>query len=320
MATCTFHPERAAGRLCTRCGRPACAQCLQPAQLGSHCPDCMAARPSAPAARFGRVPPLRQATSATNGPLSSVVRPGPTFLLIVVFTAAAGWWTWRGEDGATFALFRFVLGGWVVSLCLHEFAHALAAYAGGDRSVVAKGYLTLDPLRYTEPGLSLLLPLVFLLLGGIGLPGGAVWIEVGALRSRAWRSAVSFAGPATNLVLAAVLLSPFAIGWLEFPTRHLDFTAGLAFLGLLQVVAAVLNLVPLPGLDGFGVVEPYLPRTVLARIAPWRAYSMLILFLLVFQVPAFNDFIWAAGRNTLRAFAVPDGLAAVGYHRFQFWN
>ena len=80
--------------------------------------------------------------------------------------------------------FIIVLVGWVFSLCLHEFSHALVAYYGGDTTVREKGYLTFNPLKYTHPVYSLLLPLLFLVLGGIGLPGGAVYIETWRLRSR----------------------------------------------------------------------------------------------------------------------------------------
>ena len=96
----------------------------------------------------------------------------------------------------TTGIVLLVLAGWAVSLCLHEFGHAYTAYRGGDRSVRAKGYLTLDIRRYADLGLSLVLPVFFLLLGGIPLPGGAVWIDHGAIRSRAVRSLVSLAGPA----------------------------------------------------------------------------------------------------------------------------
>ena len=91
--------------------------------------------------------------------------------------------------------FVVVLIGWIFSLCLHEFSHALVAYLGGDTTVKDKGYLTFNPLKYTHPVYSLLLPLLFLVLGGIGLPGGAVYIETWRLRSRTWMSAVSLAGP-----------------------------------------------------------------------------------------------------------------------------
>ncbi len=66
--------------------------------------------------------------------------------------------------------FVVVLIGWIFSLCLHEFSHTLVAYLGGDTTVKDKGYLTFNPLKYTHPVYSLLIPLIFLVLGGIGLP------------------------------------------------------------------------------------------------------------------------------------------------------
>jgi Zn-dependent protease len=57
--------------------------------------------------------------------------------------------------------FLVVIIGWIFSLCLHEFSHALAAYYGGDITVKDKGYLTFNPLKYTHPVYSLLLPMVF---------------------------------------------------------------------------------------------------------------------------------------------------------------
>lgn len=65
--------------------------------------------------------------------------------------------------------FVFVFVLWIASLCLHEFAHAQGAFVGGDTSVEEKGYLTLNPLRYTDPMLSIVWPLIFLALGGYGI-------------------------------------------------------------------------------------------------------------------------------------------------------
>src|SRR5512142_2165373 len=101
--------------------------------------------------------------------------------------------------------FAIALIGWMFTLCLHEFSHALVAYYGRDYTVRAKGYLTFNPLKYTHPVYSIVLPLLFLVMGGIGLPGGAVYIEKWRLRSRAWVTAVSLAGPSANLLLAIVL-------------------------------------------------------------------------------------------------------------------
>ena len=125
-------------------------------------------------------------------------RISPWFLLILGVTllggvlAAAAVPT-RSGVLATSGIFVLVLGGWVVSLCLHEYGHAVTAYRGGDTSVASKGYLTLDVRRYADPGLSLVLPLIILLIGGLPLPGGAVWINQWALRSRARRSAAASA-------------------------------------------------------------------------------------------------------------------------------
>ena len=100
-----------------------------------------------------------------------------------------------------FGVFLFVLGGWVVSLCLHEFAHAYAAYRAGDHSVEAAGYLTLNPFKYAHPLLSIVLPLFFIVQGGIGLPGGAVYLHPHAFRTRAQRSLAAAVGPLTNVAV-----------------------------------------------------------------------------------------------------------------------
>ncbi len=106
-----------------------------------------------------------------------------------------------------------IIFSWVISLCLHEFAHALVAYCGGDTSVKEKGYLTLNPLKYTDVSTSLVIPIVFLLLGGLALPGGAVYINTNLLRNRYWQSLMSFAGPFANLLIAAFLSFIFADGF-----------------------------------------------------------------------------------------------------------
>src|SRR5687768_11485576 len=69
-------------------------------------------------------------------------------------------------------LFWAVMVGWIMSVILHEFAHGVVAYLGGDYTIRERGGLSLNPLVYIDPVGSLLLPAVFLLLGGIPLPGG----------------------------------------------------------------------------------------------------------------------------------------------------
>ncbi len=211
--------------------------------------------------------------------------------------------------------FIVVLVGWVFSLCLHEFSHALVAYYGGDTTVREKGYLTFNPLKYTHPVYSLLLPLLFLLLGGIGLPGGAVYIETWRLRSRGWVSAVSLAGPTSNLVLAIVLGIILSVA----PVTSSGVWPGLAFLAFLQVSALVLNLIPLPPFDGFGALEPYLPVNVRMSVAQTRGMIPLVVFFLLWYVPFINDLFWSLVISLARLAGVPLQLAQLGLRGFQFW-
>jgi Zn-dependent protease len=213
-------------------------------------------------------------------------------------------------------VFQLVLAGWLVSLCLHEFGHAIVAYRCGDRSVRAKGYLTLDLVRYTHLQYSIVLPLVFLALGGIGLPGGAIYINKRALRGRLQRTLVSAGGPAATL---AVLLALLAILIAGRDLIDMSLYAALAFLAFLQLTTLIFNLIPVPGLDGWGILDPWLPRKLrefgrrAARIAPF----LLIVLLLV---PPVNRAFWggayALSHSTgLDVWAISDGRAL-----FEFWR
>jgi Zn-dependent protease len=217
---------------------------------------------------------------------------------------------------ATVITFLIVIVGWVFSLCLHEFSHALVAYYGGDTSVRDKGYLTFNPLKYTHPVYSILLPMIFLLLGGIGLPGGAVYIETWRLRSRRWESAVSLAGPAANLLLAVVL----AIVLHFAPVSGGGVWPGLAFLGLLQIMAVVLNLVPVPPFDGYRVVSPFLDPELRVRVDQASNIIMLAVFFLLWYVPVVNNGFWSLVEWISSHLQIPLTLASQGLSQFQFWR
>ena len=211
--------------------------------------------------------------------------------------------------------FIVVLVGWVFSLCLHEFSHALVAYLGGDTTVREKGYLTFNPLKYTHPVYSLLLPLLFLVLGGIGLPGGAVYIETWRLRSRGWISAVSLAGPSANLLLAILLGLLLQFG----PVTTGGIWPGLGFLAFLQVSALVLNLIPLPPFDGFGAIEPYLPANLRTSLLQTRGMLSFAVFFLLWSVPLVYNAFWSLVFFLAHLVGVPFQLVQLGLSGFQFW-
>ncbi len=212
--------------------------------------------------------------------------------------------------------FFVVLVGWIFSLSVHEFFHALVAYWGGDTSVKEKGYLTFNPLKYTDPLYSLFLPLLILIMGGIGLPGGAVYIETWRLRSKKWRTAVALAGPFANLILALFL----AIILQNNSVYAQGISPGLAFLALLQIYALILNLIPIPPFDGFGAVEPYLSQNILEKIAPVRGFMIWIVLAALWYIPIISKGFAYLIFLIASFFKIPLELVAIGYREFFFWK
>ncbi|KAA2260933.1 site-2 protease family protein [Solihabitans fulvus] len=246
----------------------------------------------------------------------SAVLPSPLFLGILAATIVGGVLTVQTPlTVITIGTVLVVLGGWAVSLCLHEFGHAFVAYRGGDRSVRAKGYLTLDIRHYTDPLFSIVIPIVLLMAGGIPLPGGAVWINHYALRTKRIESAVSLAGPLSNLVLGALLAT--AVRAFDPPV---GLAAALSYLALLQIFAFVLNILPVPGLDGFGAIEPFLSPQAQAFGAKARQWAPLILFALLIGVPPIRS-LFSTITETVFGWVGGDDIAAYfGRVTFTFWQ
>jgi Zn-dependent protease len=210
----------------------------------------------------------------------------------------------------------FVFLGWILSLCLHEFGHAIAAYYGGNTSVKEKDYLTLNPLKYVDPVLTLIMPMIFLLMGGIGLPGAAVYINSSQIRNRLWLSLTSIAGPLASFVSALILvvIYKFSISQLsqdslaelselkylsQLPTDLLFqpfildlskcwFILGLSILIYLEIFSVIINLLPIPSLDGYGAIEPWLPLSWRAKLEPVKKYGFAIFLALFWLLPTFS--------------------------------
>ncbi|OBK81757.1 hypothetical protein A5649_10645 [Mycolicibacter heraklionensis] len=248
------------------------------------------------------------------------VRPSPVFLALLAVTVLGGALAWQaGEEIRPLAyagVFVFVIAGWLVSLCLHEFGHAYTAWRFGDHGAQMRGYLTLNPLRYTHPGLSLVLPMLFIVLGGIGLPGGAVYVQTSFMTPRR-RTLVSLAGPAANLVLAVLLLGATRA---LYDPAHPVFWSGVAFLGFLELTAVVLNLLPVPGLDGYGALEPHLSPATQRAVAPFQQWGLLVLLMLLLASPMLNQKFFGMVLWFFDLFDVPRLLVSWGLSLTQFWN
>ncbi|MCR4304175.1 MAG: site-2 protease family protein [Gallionella sp.] len=170
------------------------------------------------------------------------------------------------------------------AITLHEAAHGYVARHFGDMTAFQQGRISLNPMRHIDPVGTILLPLLTLALGGI-LFGWAkpVPVNFSALRNpkkdMLW---VAVAGPASNLVMA--------LGWAMLARLGMEMQGsyfsmplqGMAQIGIqINVILMVLNLIPLPPLDGGRVAVSLLPHRQAFQLAKIEPYGIFILIFLL---------------------------------------
>ena len=169
------------------------------------------------------------------------------------------------------------------AITLHEAAHGYVARHFGDMTAYSQGRISLNPIRHIDPVGTILLPLMTLWVGGI-LFGWAkpVPVNFSALRNpkkdMVW---VAIAGPASNLVMAVgwALLYKFSLSSPE--SYFAKPMMGMAEIGInINVVLMVLNLLPLPPLDGGRVAVSLLPHRQAYQLSKIEPYGMFILIFL----------------------------------------
>jgi len=169
------------------------------------------------------------------------------------------------------------------AITLHEAAHGYVARYFGDMTAYQQGRISLNPLRHIDPVGTILLPLLTLWMGGV-LFGWAkpVPVNFAALRhpkkDMLW---VALAGPLSNLFMT-MCWALFAKIALAYPENY--YSAPLlemAMIGIkINVVLAVLNLLPLPSLDGGRIAISMLPHRLAYKLAQIEPYGMFILIFL----------------------------------------
>ncbi len=239
-------------------------------------------------------------------------------VIIMIGSGMAAYFRWVDPG---IAVFFFVTMGWIISVSLHEFGHALVAYWGGDKSVINKGYLTLNPLKYSHGTLSIIFPIIILIMGGIGLPGGAVYINMAAISQKKMRALVSAAGPIMTGLFALFLVVFISIGTnSENFLSHLEFWAGVSFLAFLQITAFVFNMIPLPPLDGFGILRPFLPEQLVRLLLSIGRYTFLMIMFLFLSNNPIRDFFWQFISRLIEIANLNGSLVGGGIDLFRFWN
>jgi Zn-dependent protease len=178
-----------------------------------------------------------------------------------------------GDNVSLPALAGIVLG-MLAGITTHEFSHAAVADQLGDHQPRALGRVSLNPLRHLDP-----LGTALLVLVGIGW-GKPVPVNIAALRpGRTGMALVAGAGPVANLVVALALA-------LIYRAADLAGTGG-AVLQLVYVATvvnlllAILNLIPIPPLDGFGVLIALVPPRWEYSIRRYQGYGVVLLLLLL---------------------------------------
>ena len=189
----------------------------------------------------------------------------------------------------------------IFAICCHEYMHARVALWQGDSTAADAGHLTLNPLRQMGP-------MSLVMLAIIGIAWGQVPVNPSRMRHRHSDALVSFAGPATNLVLAILFCIIAALIIVFAGARNPgSVTPDIAinavqffFLGaMLNFVLFVFNLLPVPGFDGWHILSSFFPqvKTVNSQAVP---FISLVILLLAFK---FSSYLFLAG-NLISRFMI----------------
>lgn len=174
----------------------------------------------------------------------------------------------------------------LLAITVHEVAHGWMAQRLGDRTAQMLGRLSLNPLRHIDPIGTVLVPIALLLLGGV-MFGWAKPVPVtkeNLRRPERDMALVAIAGPGANLVMALLWLGLLTIG-IALQDASLTTARLLVYLGtagiIINTVLMVLNLLPVPPLDGSRVVASLLPGPLAYRYGRIEPYGLLVLLLLL---------------------------------------
>lgn len=174
----------------------------------------------------------------------------------------------------------------VLAITLHEAAHGYVARHFGDPTAWQAGRISLNPLRHIDPFGTVLLPLILFVVQSPFLFGWAKPVPVNFGRLRHPKSDmlwVAAAGPAANLLMALVWAGLYKLSLL-IPANAYSLPAEkMCGIGIsINLALMVLNLLPLPPLDGGRIAVSLLPQPLAVKFAQLERWGLLILLVLLY--------------------------------------
>lgn len=169
-------------------------------------------------------------------------------------------------------IFLLVIG---YSVILHEIAHGYVANRLGDPTARYAGRLTLNPLPHIDPVMTILLPIASYLLAGLPF-GAAKPVPVNPLNLRDGRkdmALVALAGPLTNFAIALILVGLYKLTYIDILIAPIT----------LNIWLGILNLVPIPPIDGSKFIASFLPSHIAYQYESIGQYGIFILILLLYM-------------------------------------
>jgi Zn-dependent protease len=202
-----------------------------------------------------------------------------------------------GLDLATFVAIIIAV---LIAIDVHECCHAWVASELGDPTAKSMGRVSLNPIVHLDPLGTIMIFLTALTGFGIGW-GKPVPVDPRRLRYGPMKGMgiVSLAGPAANLTAAAVLAIPFRAGMQVLPTFLLEL---ILIVAMVNIGLAIFNLIPIPPLDGYGVLlgilgsigAPWAYRWSY-NLARYERYGPMLLLLVIIAdryIPIFSSIIY----------------------------
>jgi Zn-dependent protease len=192
----------------------------------------------------------------------------------------------------------------LLSLTVHEAAHAWSADRLGDSTARVLGRVSLNPLVHIDLVGTILLPLIAA-VSNFPIIGWAKPVPVNTSRLAHPRRdfmIVAAAGPASNIALAmvgAVLVQLLPSSSGVRPSDGLDITSVLFMAGSINIFLAVFNLIPIPPLDGGNVLAGLLPPSAAEVLDRLRPFGFILLYVMMFT-GVLGDLIVPPARFLLR--------------------